>query len=156
VTFVYFVIPQLPTLNVNNAFTKVRPIIQNHHLKSISMDVETCFNSFSIIVGYAIYCVFSLLFGRHLKKWIIYFTPFVFNFFLWYLLVIRGKRKKVWSKSLCLIQPLVMGFPKITLAFNFTWAWFWQSPRPPRLYPSQNFHSLKLLDENTFSFTYHG
>jgi len=96
----------------------MHPTIQNHNLKSISMDVETCFHPFSVSGGYAIYCVFSLLSGRHFKKWIIYFTPFVFILFLWYLLVIKGKRKKVWSKSLCLIQPLVMGFPKITLAFN--------------------------------------
>jgi hypothetical protein len=134
----------------------MHPTIQNHNLKSISMDVETCFHPFSVSGGYAIYCVFSLLSGRHFKKWIIYFTPFVFIFFLWYLLVIKGKRKKVWSKSLCLIQPLVTGFSKITFAFNFAWAWFWQSLRPLRLYPSQNFHSLKLLDENTFSFIYNG
>jgi hypothetical protein len=122
----------------------------------VSMDVRTCFNSFSVVGGYVIYCVFSFLFGRHFKKLIIYFTPFVFIFFLWYLLVITRKRKKVWSKSLCLIQPLVMGFTKITLAFNFAWAWFWQSPRSLSLYPSQNFHSLKLLDENIFTFIYHG
>jgi hypothetical protein len=98
------------------------------------MDVETCFNSFSVIGKYAIYCIFSLLFGRHFIKWIIYFTAFVFIFFLWYPLVITGKRKKVWSKSLCLIQPLVMGFSKITLVFNFAWAWFWQSPWPLSLH----------------------
>jgi hypothetical protein len=132
----------------------------SHYTKpSVKVQFHGCrdtFNSFNVIGGYAIHCVFSLLFGRHFKIWIILVHPICFQFFLRYLLVIIGKRKKVWSKSLCLIQPLVMGFTKITLAFNFAWTWFWQSPRPLSLYPSQNFHSLKLLDENTFSFIYHG
>ncbi len=34
-----FVILQLSTLNVNNALTKIHPTKENHHLKSISMDV---------------------------------------------------------------------------------------------------------------------
>jgi hypothetical protein len=73
------------------------------------MDVETCFNSFSVIGKYAIYCIFSLLFGRHFIKWDYLLHRICFHFFLVISTSYHRKKKKSLKQVLMLDTTLGHG-----------------------------------------------